>query len=105
MRTLTILVTAVFFLLSAASAGSQPQFMFVPVPTTVELGTGSLPITRSFSLAITGFHDGRTDRGAQRFLVQLSRQTCMFLKPTAGEASKVTLLLHANRHTDTVQKE
>src|SRR5437588_12395138 len=92
MRTLTILVTAVFFLLSTASAGSQPQFMFVPVPTTVELGTGSLPITRSFSLAITGFHDGRTDRGPQRFLVQLSRQTGMFLKPPSSAPAKVTLL-------------
>ncbi|PYX82851.1 MAG: beta-N-acetylhexosaminidase [Acidobacteria bacterium] len=104
MRTLTILVTAVFFLLSTASAGSQPQFMFVPVPTTVELGTGSLPITRSFSLAITGFHDGRTDRGAQRFLVQLSRQTGMFLKPTASEPSKVTLLIHADHDSEPVQK-
>src|SRR5436853_5099414 len=104
MRTPTILVTAVFFLLSTASAGSQPQFMFVPVPTTVELGTGSLPITRSFSLAITGFHDGRTDRGAQRFLVQLSRQTGMFLKPTASEPSKVTLLIHADHDSEPVQK-
>ncbi len=44
----------------------------MPMPASVQQGSGQLPITSSFSVAITGTHDPSIDYGVKRFTVQLS---------------------------------
>ena len=77
MRTLqgsTVLIF-VSFLVSFAAAQSQPQLNLMPMPASVQQGTGQLPINQSFSVAVTGARDASLDGEVQRFVTQLSRQT------------------------------
>jgi hexosaminidase len=100
MRTALIL-TAAFMLSSLAVAQSQPQLNLMPMPANVQLGTGQLPITQSFSVAVTGFHDASLDSAVQRFQTMLSRQTGIPFKPKPGSPA---LTIHADRGREAVQK-
>ena len=74
MRILLILNT-VFLLAPITAAQRQRELNLMPVPSSVQLGTGQLPIDRSFSAAVTGFQDATLERGVQRFIAGLSQQT------------------------------
>ncbi|MGA8764606.1 MAG: family 20 glycosylhydrolase [Candidatus Sulfotelmatobacter sp.] len=101
MRTLLLGITVVIQALFAA-AQSQPQFNLMPVPSMVQPGTGQLLIDRSFSVAVSGFHDASLDRGVQRFETQLSRQTGIHFQSHSAAASP-TLMIHADRGREQVQ--
>ena len=101
MRTL-ILVTAVFLLATCAAAQFQPQLNLMPLPASVQLGAGQLPITQLFSVAVTGARDASLDEEVQRFQAQLARQTGIPFRPKPGAAE--TLQIHADRARQTVQK-
>jgi hexosaminidase len=101
MRTLTAVVTTLL-LASLASAQSQPQINLMPMPSTVQIGTGQLAINQSFSVSFTGFHDASLDRGVQRFEGQLSRQTGIPLRPKSGATP--TLQIHADHGRQQIQK-
>jgi hexosaminidase len=73
------------------------------MPSTVQLGTGQLPITPSFSVVVTGTHDASMDRGVQRFVTQLSAQTGIPFRAKLGAANP-TLSVHADRGREAVQK-
>jgi len=94
--------TAALLALTAATQ-SQPPLKVMPMPSTVEPGTGQLVIDRSFSVAATGFHDASLDRGIQRFVAQLSRQTGIPFRSKAAAASP-TLLILADHGRESVQK-
>ena len=102
MRILLILNT-VFLLAPITAAQRQRELNLMPVPSSVQLGTGQLPIDRSFSAAVTGFQDATLERGVQRFIAGLSQQTGMLLKHKPAEAS-ATLSIHANHGREPVQK-
>ena len=68
----------------------------MPMPASVQLGTGQLPITQSFSVAVTGAHDASLDSEVQRFTTQLSRQTGIPFYPKPGVAP--TLQIHADHN-------
>ncbi len=72
------------------------------MPASVQPGTGQLPITQSFSVAVTGAHDASLDSEVQRFTTQLSRQTGIPFYPKPGAAP--TLQIHADRSRQAVQK-
>ena len=74
----------------------------MPLPASVQSGTGQLTINQSFSVALTGSHDGSLDSEVQRFKHQLSRQTGIPFRPTAGAAA--TLQVHADRIRKPVQE-
>jgi hexosaminidase len=99
MRTL-IIVLALLPLLATAQ---QPQLNLMPMPSTVQLGTGQLLIDRSFSVAVTGFHDASMDRGVQRFVTQLSAQTGIPFRAKPG-AANATLSIHVNHGREPVQR-
>ena len=101
MRILLILV-AIFPLGLPAAAQAQPQLNLMPMPASVQPGTGQLPITRSFSVTVTGSQDASLDREVQRFQLQLSRQTGIPFRATPGAAP--TLQIHADHGRETVQK-
>ncbi|HSP62773.1 MAG TPA: beta-N-acetylhexosaminidase family protein, partial [Pyrinomonadaceae bacterium] len=104
MRNLEVLIVLIFafFLASFASAQTQPQLNLMPMPANVQLGTGQLPINQSFTVAVSGAHDGSLDGEVQRFEKQLSRQTGIPFRPKPGAAA--TLQIHAERGREAVQK-
>jgi len=74
----------------------------MPMPASVQPGTGQLAITQSFSVAVTGSRDASLDSEVQRFQAQLSRQTGIPFRPKSGAAP--TLEIHADHGRDAVQK-
>jgi hexosaminidase len=101
MRTLTSIVIVILGSVLAA-AQSQPQLDLMPMPASVQPSAGQLPITQSFSVAVTGSHDSSLDVAVQRFVSQLSRQTGIPFRPKPGAAP--TLQVHADHGRQTVQK-
>src|SRR5438552_701282 len=101
MRSLLV-VTGVVLLTAFAASQSQPQLNLMPMPSSVQMGTGQLLVDRSFSVATTGFRDASLDRGVQRFVTQLSAQTGIPFRPKLGTAS--TLQIHAEHSREQVQK-
>jgi hexosaminidase len=91
-----------FMLASFAAAQTQPQLNLMPMPASVQPGTGQLAITQSFSVAVTGSHDASLDSEVHRFVTQLSRQTGIGFRPQSGVAP--TLQIHADRGRESVQK-
>lgn len=104
MRTLLAVTSAVLLFTAGAPAQLQPPLNLMPVPANVQLGTGELPINQSFSVAVTGVHDARMDRGVQRFVADLSRQTGMLLTQKPAGSTNPTLLIHAEHGSEDVQK-
>ena len=92
-----------FVLLSPFVLGqTQSQLNLMPMPASVQQGVGQLPITQSFSVAVTGAHDASLDAGVQRFAAQLSRQTGIPLRPKPG--SPPALLIHADHGRESIQR-
>jgi len=85
-----------------ASAAGQTQLNLMPMPASVQQGSGDMAITQSFSVAVTGTHDPSLDGAVQRFTAQLSRQTGIPFRPKAGAAP--TMTVHADRGLEAVQK-
>src|SRR5579863_9971524 len=101
MRTLRVLFLAGMAPMLAA-AQPQPQLNLMPMPSSVQPGTGQLLIDQSFSVAVTGVHDASLESGVQRFTAQLSRQTGIPFRPKVNASP--TLQVHADHGRDTVQK-
>jgi hexosaminidase len=101
MRKLFALIS-VLLLPMFALAQSSPQLNLMPMPASVQPGTGQLLITQSFSVAVTGTRDASLERGVERFLKQLSLQTGTPLLSKAGSASALTV--RAERGRAPVQK-
>lgn len=72
------------------------------MPASVQMGTGQLVITPTFSVAVTGSHDASLDSGVQRFVKQLSQQTGIPIRPKEGAAA--ALQIHADKGREAVQK-
>ncbi|HEY3617776.1 MAG TPA: family 20 glycosylhydrolase [Candidatus Sulfotelmatobacter sp.] len=99
----TILITTVLFLFVCVKGESQnAQLNLMPMPASVQLGTGQLPINQSFSVAVTGARDASLDGEVQRFVTQLSRQTGIPFRPKPGATP--TLQIHADHGREAVQK-
>jgi hexosaminidase len=87
-----------------SAAQSQRPLNLMPIPSTVQPGTGALAINQSFSVTIAGFQDSRLKRGVQRFMSDLSRQTGMLVKQDLAPSSSPTLLIHADHASEEVQR-
>ena len=74
----------------------------MPMPASVQQAAGQLPISESFSVAVTGSEDASLHSEVQRFVTQLSRQTGIPFRPKAGAAP--TLQIHADHGREAVQK-
>jgi len=101
MRTLP-LALLLSLLTGFAVAQSQPQLNLMPMPSSVQQGSGMLPIAQSFSVSVTGTQDPALAAGVQRFIAQLSRQTGIPFRPKTGEAA--TLTVRAEKGLEAVQK-
>ncbi len=103
MKTLQVMTGLIlFFLASFVVAQSQPQLNLMPMPASVQQGTGQLAINQSFAIVVTGGHDAALDGAVQRFVDQLSRQTGIPFRPKPGAAP--ALQVHADQGLQPVQK-
>src|SRR5579864_6530228 len=92
------------FLASFASAQTQPTVNLMPMPASLQQGTGQLAIDQSFSVAVSGARDASLDEEVQRFVTQLSRQTGILFRPKPGATPTPTLQIHADHGREAVQK-
>jgi hexosaminidase len=99
-----LIASAALLLASHAVAQPQNALNLMPMPTSVQPGVGRLPVDQSFSVAITGFKDATLERGIERFIAELSRQTGMSLKQKLVDSPSPTLLIHAAHGSGRVQK-
>jgi hexosaminidase len=74
----------------------------MPMPASVQQGSGQLPITRSFSVAVSGTHDSALDLAVQRFTRHLSAQTGIPFRPQSGATPILTV--HADHGLEPIQK-
>jgi hexosaminidase len=89
--------------MSISSFAQTPsQLPLMPMPASVQTGSGQLPITQSFSVTVTGARDASLDEEVQRFQLQLSRQTGIPFRPKADAAP--TLTVHTDHGRAAVQK-
>src|SRR5215467_12889479 len=98
-----LFLPVVLLLATAATAQPQSQLNLMPMPSGVQVGVGHLPINRSFSVAISGNRDVIVERGVQRFVAQLSRQTGILLQPGAVSGTQ-TLVVSAEHGSKSVQE-
>src|ERR1700759_1819103 len=68
-----LIVTAL--LQSPANAQSQRTLSLMPLPSSVQQGSGELRIDATFSVAVTGHTEPRLDHSVARFLTQVHRET------------------------------
>src|SRR4051812_47024475 len=97
-----IAMIAVAFSCLPAFAQSQPQLNLMPMPASVQQGAGTLPITPTFSVSVTGVHDAALESGVQRFVAQFSRQTGIPFRSQTG--ANPTLSVHADKALESVLK-
>jgi hexosaminidase len=98
-----LLVIGLLWLSQAAIAQAARPLNLMPIPSSVQLGSGQLPIDQSFSIAISGHRDAIVDTGLQRFIAQLSKQTGMLI-PVAPENKTPILSVNVERGSDAVEK-
>ena len=100
----TICAFTLLFLASFAVGQTTQQLNVMPLPSSVQLGTGHLPIDQAFSVAVSGHRDSTLERGVQRFIAELSQETGMRLNLTAAKQVTATLVLQAEHGSETVEK-
>lgn len=98
------ILNATFLLVPFAAALPKPQLNVMPTPSVVEFGTGQLLLHRSFSIAVEGFQDAMLERGVQRFVAELSRETGMLLKDKVAGSTNPSLVIHAEHGSEAVPR-
>jgi hexosaminidase len=99
-----LFTTTILLLAQLVAAQAAQHLKLMPLPASLQLGSGRLLINQSFTVAISGHRDSTLDRGVQRFTAELSHETGMRLKATVGEESNATFQIHSDHGSETVQK-
>jgi hexosaminidase len=94
-----------FALLNPKGTGAQqPALNLMPMPASMQAGTGSLRVDSSFSVALTGHTEPRLERGVERFLQQLRRQTALPVSLKPAKSAQATLVIHTDHASKEVQE-
>ena len=87
------LVASLLFFSTLAMAQMPSSLNLMPMPATLQTGSGQLVVDQSFTAVAVGPKDSRLDGAVVRFLDVLSRQTGMVLNGQPANASNATLLI------------
>ena len=104
MRSICLILSLGLTLMSAAAEQSDRRLNLMPIPSSFQFGDGQMMIDQSFSVAIVGYDDARIERGVQRFLLDLSRQTGMPLSAHPGSSNKPELTIWTERASKEIQE-
>ena len=85
-----------------AQQPATPNLM--PLPSAMQMGTGSFKIEEGFGIAFEGYHEPRLDRAGQRFMNQLHRQTGIVFAFGLGDHSNAKLVVTTERESKPVQE-
>ncbi|HXM94934.1 MAG TPA: family 20 glycosylhydrolase [Candidatus Dormibacteraeota bacterium] len=99
-----MLAFAALFSPQFSGAQQPPTLTLMPVPSSVQPGTGNLLVDSSFSVALTGFSDARVQRATERFLQQLARQTALPISRKPVNGAKATLVIRSDHDSKAVQE-
>jgi hexosaminidase len=110
LTTLGLILTYAFSLPCPAQAQATAgemitagQLNLMPVPASVQIQAGRLPITSSFNVAIKNYADDRLRRGIARMLTRLAGRTVLSFSADLGaDESAATLVIQSERAGDTV---
>ena len=95
-------LNAALVLLSPLAAHAEPSLM--PVPSSIQSGTGSLPVTQKFSVGFDGFREKRLDDAVSRMVRRLERKTGLIIGAAhAATPADATLTIHCARASKLVQ--
>lgn len=103
-KPIPLIVSAALAFASHAMAQQPNQLNIMPMPASLQSGSGSLTVDRSFSVAITGSEDARLVRAAQRFLADLSHQTGISFTQKGVHSPNPTLQITADHAGEKIQK-
>jgi hexosaminidase len=103
-RGLGLLVLGVLMISPLAKSQEQRPLNLMPIPSTVQIGTGRLLVDSSFSVGLTGYTEPRLDRAVERFLRQLSRQTAIPLAAKPSVTAKAVLVIHTDHASKEIQE-
>jgi len=81
-----------------------PGLNLMPVPASVQLGSGTLRIDASFTVAFTGHTDARVTGASERFVERLGKQTGLLMGMKPGNGTKATLVVHVDHDSKSVQE-
>ncbi len=104
MRGLGLLLLGVLMTSPFASPQEQRPLYLMPVPSSVQIGAGALPVDSSFTVGFTGYTEPRLDRAAQRFLRRLSQETGIPIAGRAIAGSKAVLVIHTEHASKEIQE-
>ena len=94
-RLLAVTVLALSALVAGARAQDVPggarDLPLLPVPATVVVHEGTLPIDEGFTVGFAGVRDPRLTRAVERFLARLKARTGLPVRPTPIPAGTGTL--------------
>jgi hexosaminidase len=98
------LTFSIFRTLSTAVVLLSPLAAQMPVPSSMQPGTGSLPVTQKFSIGFEGYREKRLDDAVSRVLQRLERKTGLILGTVrAITPAEATLVIHCTRASKPVQ--
>src|SRR6266704_315782 len=86
------------------TCAQRPGLNLMPMPASVQAGTGSLRVDFTFSAALTGYTEPRLERGVERFLQQLARQTAFPLTLKPAKSAQATLVIHTGHPGKEIQE-
>jgi hexosaminidase len=76
----------------------------MPMPSSLQAGTGSLPVTQQFSVAFEGYREKRLDDAVSRMIRRLEKKTGMPIGPgVAKSAAEAKLVIRCTRASKAVQ--
>src|SRR5436309_2069321 len=87
-----------------STAEQSAALNLMPVPASVQVGTGDLRIDPSFSVSLAGYVEARLDRAVKRFLRQLARQTALPLSERPVTAGNATLVVQTDHPSKQIQE-
>jgi len=99
-----LLILLCALLISKPASGQQPAWNLMPMPSSVQAATGRLRLDSSFSAALTGYTEPRLERGVERFLQQLARQTAIPLNSKPAKSGQATLIVRTDHSSKEIQE-
>lgn len=106
MKILRLLYISIpLFALTHFSVAQAPPLNLMPMPASVQVRSGQLLITQSFSVSVTGARDASLDSAVQRFTAQLSRQTGIPFRPSSATPTLQILADHGLQPVQTLGED
>jgi hexosaminidase len=85
-------------------AQGASELTIMPLPAKAQLGSGSLKIAGSFSVALSGYQEARLERAKDRFLTTLGHQTGLVFGHPNSDPAKATLVVATDHESKPVQE-